>query len=674
MPVKKKLTLAAVVMLIFYLAAQSAMYFYANAQISGFTRELESGLNQRDDARSREEIKAMADACVVLLNSVEANIDDSMYHAAYVLQKLDTLTEITLEDLKNLANELRVDDLYLADMDGYFTMSTVPNAVGGVGLFQIWEGYRMLVTGESTELPSNIKIMVETGDVYKFTALPRYDEEGRIKGVLESALDVGAIESEIEALISRFSMINSLHLFEPEGMTLISIEHASARTAFPKRVVSPSPEITTAAASPSPIYLTPGNGTIVYYEPIVRFGATAYVMRLELDESYYLDDTNYTTNAMSKLNDDASFNLSLVVVIGFGCMILITVCYYGLMQRSVLRPIIGLQSLIARVSHGDISPVSVSGRKDELGMVEEDFADMVKSINSQAGVLNRLAEGDYSVSVAARSDQDVMNQAIARVIGMTNDALSQIGSSTQYVSMGAKQIADGAQGLAFGSTQQAAAVDELSSSISEITQKTRDNAEMAGHAAALADRIKENAEKGSRQMDEMTVAVGEIHQASQSISKVIKVIDDIAFQTNILALNAAVEAARAGEHGKGFAVVADEVRSLAAKSAEAAKETGVLIADSMEKAGFGATIADETARSLLDIVSGINESNQIVNEIAVSSQEQASGIEQINRGIDQVAQVVQQNSATAEESAAAAEEMSSQSDMLQQLVSKFKLK
>ena len=313
-------------------------------------------------------------------------------------------------------------------------------------------------------------------------------------------------------------------------------------------------------------------------------------------------------------------------------------------------------------------------RKDELGQCINAAKAFVKHMNDVSSELELIANGDLASDIKTLSDMDTMGISLQRMLGNLNGMFAEINASTDQVSLGAKQVSDGAQSLAQGATEQAASIQQLSSSITQIAERTRANAETANTASKLSETIKGSAEKGSTQMDEMIAAVSDINEASKSISKIIKTIDDIAFQTNILALNAAVEAARAGQHGKGFAVVAEEVRNLASKSAEAAKDTGAMIQNSMEKAQFGSRIAGETAASLTEIVTGINESNQLIAEIAGATEQQSLGIEQINIGIDQVAQVVQQNSATAEESAAASEEMSGQSDMLQQLIEQFSLR
>jgi len=311
---------------------------------------------------------------------------------------------------------------------------------------------------------------------------------------------------------------------------------------------------------------------------------------------------------------------------------------------------------------------------DEIGQTISGASAFVRHVSITSEELQAIAGGDLSMEVTPLSGEDTMGVSLKQMIDSLNAMFADIHAASDQVSSGAKQIADGAQSLAQGSTEQAASIQQLSGSIAGVAQKTRENADTTESTSKLSGRIMESAEKGSRQMHEMITAVKEINEASQSISKIIKTIDDIAFQTNILALNAAVEAARAGQHGKGFAVVAEEVRNLAAKSAEAARETGSMIQNSMEKAQFGTSIAGDTAASLAEIVSGINESNRYIAEISRASEDQSLSISQINIGIDQVAQVIAQNSATAEESAAASEEMSSQAAVLEELLSLFRVK
>jgi methyl-accepting chemotaxis protein len=291
-------------------------------------------------------------------------------------------------------------------------------------------------------------------------------------------------------------------------------------------------------------------------------------------------------------------------------------------------------------------------------------------------VLGELSEKNLNTGISKeyRGDFIALKNSINGIVESLNEIMTDLNSSADQVAAGTQQVSYGSQGISQGATEQASSIEELTSTISEVAEQTVKNAENANRANALTLEAKNNAVHGNEQMKAMQQAMTEINESSTNIGKIIKVIDDIAFQTNILALNAAVEAARAGVHGKGFAVVAEEVRNLAAKSADAAKQTTDLIEGSIRRAEAGTKIADETAEALSGIVSGVDNAAELVGSIASASNEQASAITQINNGIEQMNQVVQTNSATSEEQAAAAEELSSQAEMLKNMVGQFRLK
>ncbi len=376
----------------------------------------------------------------------------------------------------------------------------------------------------------------------------------------------------------------------------------------------------------------------------------------------------------SENNDKAAQEAAVVMIVIIAAGILFAIILGVIISGMISKPIKIMVGAADKLALGDVNADVEVYSKDETGRLAEAFRNMISNIRSQAMTAERMAAGDLTVEVAIRSDNDLLGKKLYEMVENNNEILNNIATASVQVAAGAKQVSDSSIALSQGATEQASSIEELTSSLEQISAQTRINAENANQANELAEIAKQNALKGNAQMSEMQKAMEEINISSTNISKIIKVIDEIAFQTNILALNAAVEAARAGQHGKGFAVVAEEVRNLAARSANAAKETTDMIEGSIKKVESGTKIADETAQALYKIVEDVAKAASLVNNIATASNEQAIGIEQINQGIMQVSQVVQTNSATSEEGASASEELSGQAELLKEGVGKFKLK
>ncbi len=325
-----------------------------------------------------------------------------------------------------------------------------------------------------------------------------------------------------------------------------------------------------------------------------------------------------------------------------------------------------------KIALGEVDIKIEKERDDEFGVLTDAIQQMIAGARSQAEIAEQIAKGNLAVSITPRSDKDLLGKALRDLIEDNNRMLGGIRESAIQVTTGADQVASASQSLAQGSTEQASALQQVNASINEIAEKTKANAAQANETNALVQDIKKDAGRGNAQMKDMIHAMNEINQASENISKIIKVINDISFQTNILSLNAAVEAARAGEAGKGFAVVAEEVRSLAAKSSSAASEIEEMIEDSINKVKNGSKLAEETEKALDEIVDAIG-SVSLISNIAQSSNEQATAVAQIDQAISQVSQVVQTNSATSEECAAASEELSTQAIRLKETVGSYTL-
>lgn len=378
-------------------------------------------------------------------------------------------------------------------------------------------------------------------------------------------------------------------------------------------------------------------------------------------------------NLHKEILQTSTRTVTIMIILSVGCVIL-AVALGLLISKTISKPITEMVEVANKLAIGDIDVNIEAKYKDETGKLAKAFKTLADSVQDQTRLAERMAEGDFSMAVDLRSEKDYLGKALIKMVDNINELMSNVVFAAEQVANGARQISDSSIILSEGSTEQASSIEELTASIEEISSQTERNAEDANKANELTKAVKVNADRGNEQMKDMLNAIEEINISSNNINRIIKVIDDIAFQTNILALNAAVEAARAGQYGKGFAVVAEEVRTLAAKSADAAKETTELIENSIDKVNEGTKIARDTADSLNRIVKEIDEVYELVYNIAAGSNEQASGIGQINQGIVQVSDVVQTNSATAEESAAASEELAGQASLLQEMVSKFKLK
>lgn len=388
-----------------------------------------------------------------------------------------------------------------------------------------------------------------------------------------------------------------------------------------------------------------------------------------LDEVIDINSDLAAQRVEKAMSDSARVNaLALIGMIVAALLALIL----GLaLTRAITGPMAQGVDFARAISLGDLGAELKVKQKDEIGQLADSMREMQQALQGKARVLERIADGDLSVYVEKASEKDGLGESMVRMKGSLNDLIGQVKAAVEQVTAGADQVSQASQSLSQGATEQASSLEEVSSSATQVNSQARQNAETATEANSLAKKAATDAEQGNRQMTDLEEAMKKINASSDQIKKVVKVIDDIAFQINLLALNANVEAARAGKYGKGFAVVAEEVRNLAVRSANAVQETTGMVEESIRNIELGNKAVELTSGQLRSIVDGAGKVANFLEEIATASREQAQAIEQISEGLDQIDQVTQSNTASAEESASASEELAGQAQQLQGVVSQF---
>jgi methyl-accepting chemotaxis protein len=613
------------ILLLFMIISARGIRQNGNSMIGKITGDVEANV--------RQELLDLSKNISNYALALEAEIDRNMLNAANVLYEADRLTggRLTLSDLERLKQHTGMSDLYLGDMNGIFTLSTEP-AAAGVSLFDIWDGYAMLVTGESNYLPSDLKIKVETGEIFKFTAIPRADN----RGVLESALDAGAIEEHLQNFINTSNGIRSMNLFDSTLLTLTENRLQGVRPVYTKGAYIPTgkTEVSDLFNNPSKINIILDRQNAQIFYPIVDGGRVRYVLFIDLDAAGYFSMDSLIESGIAGLVREISF-LNVISMLSVFAVLLLSTGVIYIMINKLLAPLGFLNTILASFSKGDLNvkvPEDFINRDDEMGEISVSFTDAINNIKLLITNIKKEVSGLSGTGNDLSSNMNrtttLVNQITENIHNIKEHILNQSGSVTkshavmEQVNIHVQELSEQIENQSTDVSQASSAIEQMVANIRSVTDTLVKN---AGNVKTLS----EASEVGRTGLQEVAADIQEIAHESEGLLQINSVIQNIASRTNFLSMNASIEAAHAGDSGKGFAVVADEIRKLAENSGKQSKTiVSVLnkIKESIDK-------IKKSTENVLDKFEAIDTNIKIVTDqeeiIRNAMEEQGTGSRQV---------------------------------------------
>ena len=604
-----------------------------------------SSMEQKIEEDVRLQLLELAGNISNFINSVEQEIDKNMLNAANLLYEEDRISngKLNLNDLERLKALTGMSDLYLTDPNGVFTLSTEKEAIG-ISLFNIWEGYRWLVTGESSYLPSDIKVKVETGEIFKFTAIPRAGK----RGVLQSALDAGTIESHLEDFVISNRSIHSINLFDYTLMTLTSNTMNNETATYTKgQIVKPgTTPIDAFFKGQTAAQLTMNKKEAQIYYPIMDGARVRYVLFIDLSTAEYFELGSQMEGTTADLINQSISSDRFSLVLVFSMLLLFSLVVSVLISR-MLRPLSFYNGIVASFSDGDFSrqvPPEYLKLNDEMGEMAKSFGDthakmkqLIMTIKDQSTSLqsigNDLAENMEKTSEAI----NVIASNIQNIKGKVINQSASVAESTatmEQVTANINKLNDHIEKQSTNMSQASSAIEEMVANIQSVSQT------LVKNEVKVKD-LREASEVGHTGLQNVATDIQEIAKESAGLLEINAVMKSIASQTNLLSMNAAIEAAHAGEAGRGFAVVADEIRKLS----ESSSKQSVTIGTVLKKIKGSIDKITASTDNVLNRFNAIDESVKIVAEqedqLRNAMEEQGAGSKQVLQGVGNMNEINQ---------------------------------